>query len=103
MRYIVLKIVGVLFSMIISGSVSAVTGDCGKECMEGFLDQYMDALLAQEPSSLSLSNNVRFTENGQKLNLGEALWGSISGLRDYRVYMSDPQAGQAALFTVVEE
>jgi len=84
-------------------AVRADDGSCDRACLDGFLDTYMDALEARDPEQLPLARDVRFTENGQELKLGEALWRGVTGVRDYKIYMADPAAGQAALFGVVEE
>ena len=44
---------------------------CERACLTGFLDRYLDALVAQDPSRLPLARTVKFTENGQRLDLKE--------------------------------
>lgn len=48
---------------------------CGRACLEGFVNQYLDALAAHDPSKLPLTKNARYTENGQELKLGDGMWG----------------------------
>jgi hypothetical protein len=45
----------------------------------GWLDRYLEALVAHEPSRLSLARPVKFTENGRRLELGDGLWHTITG------------------------
>jgi hypothetical protein len=53
---------------------------------------------------LPLAKDVRFTENGQQLDLGEGLWASMAGKGIYKLVVADPEAGQvAALVSVREE
>lgn len=77
--------------------------DCGRACLEGFVDQYLAALVAHDPSRLPLARGVRFTENGQALPLGDGLWGTASGLGSYKIYAADPEAGQVLFMGVLEE
>jgi hypothetical protein len=44
-------------------------------CLEGFANQYLAALVAQDPSKLPLARNARYTKNGQELKLGYGMWG----------------------------
>ena len=77
---------------------------CDRACLEGHLDKYVDAMLTHDPSKLPLAKDVRFTENGQQLDLGEGLWASMAGKGVYKLVVADPEAGQvAALVSVKEE
>lgn len=76
---------------------------CDRACLNGFLDLYMSALAAKDPSKLPLTREARYTENGQELKLGDGLWGTIDRLGDYRLTFVDPQTEEAgAFFTVME-
>jgi hypothetical protein len=77
--------------------------DCDRACLNGFVDQYLAALVAHDPSRLPLARDVKFTENGQELKLGDGLWGTASALGTYKVYADDPQAGQVVFMGVLQE
>jgi hypothetical protein len=47
---------------------------CDRACLEGFVNQYLAALAAGDPSKLPLAPNARYTENGQALKLGDGRW-----------------------------
>jgi hypothetical protein len=68
--------------------------DCDRACLNGYADQYLAALVAHDPSRLPLARQVKFTENGQELKLGDGLWGTASGIGNYNIYAVDPQAGE---------
>jgi len=68
--------------------------DCDRACLNSYVDQYLAALVAHDPSRLPLARQVKFTENGQALPLGEGLWGTASGIGNYKIYADDPQAGE---------
>ena len=76
---------------------------CDRMCLTGLLDRYVDALVAREPSRLPLASTVKFTENGQRLALGDGLWHTVTGKGGYRLDMTDVDAGQAVLMGTVRE
>jgi hypothetical protein len=68
--------VGVLFLSISTG-VRAADTPCDRACLNGFVDQYLAALVARDPSKLPLTKTARYTENGQTLKLGDGMWGPV--------------------------
>jgi hypothetical protein len=76
---------------------------CDRACLEGFVNQYLDALAAHDPSRLPLTKNARYTENGQTLKLTDGMWGPKVTLGSYKLYFADPKAGQVGFMGVVEE
>jgi hypothetical protein len=82
---------------------SASAGACDYDCLTGFVDQYLNALVAHDPGRLPVATRVRFTENTIPLKLGDALWGTISGQGTYKVYFADPSAGQAGFEGTIRE
>lgn len=77
--------------------------DCDRKCLYGFVDQYLAALVAREPARLPWAKDVKFTENNVELQIGDGLWGTITGLgaEDFRA--ADPGNGQVAYYGVVDE
>jgi len=82
---------------------SAAAPKCDRACLDGFVDQYLTALVARDASRLPAASTVRFTENGTLLRLGEGLWGTANGLGTFRLYTDDPAAGQVGFIGVVKE
>lgn len=68
--------------------------DCNRVCLKDYADQVLAALVAHDSSRLPLSRQVKFTENGQQLQLGDGLWGTASGIGNYKIYAADPEAGE---------
>ncbi len=64
---------------------------------------YLDALAAHDPATAALADDVRFTENGQELKIGDGLWGTVSGVGGYRHIFADSESGEVAVFTTVRE
>ena len=90
------------------GMAVAQTQDqaCDRQCLEGFVNQYLAALVAHDASKAPFESAVKYTENAKVLSLAspkEGLWTSISGLGDYKFYVADPKAGQVAFVGLVKE
>jgi hypothetical protein len=77
--------------------------DCDRQCLYGFVDQYLQALVAKDPSRLPWAKSVKFTENNVVLDVGDGLWGTISGLGPEDVRAADPANGQVLYMGVVAE
>jgi hypothetical protein len=76
---------------------------CDRECLRGFVTQYLEAMIAHNPKALPLATTARFTEDTKTMALGEGLWKGASKITDYRQDMLDVREGVAASFVVVEE
>jgi hypothetical protein len=84
-------------------STRSNAASCDRACLEGWVDRYFAAVVADNPSAVPLAQRVRFTENGQVLPVGEGLWKSMKSPGKYRLAVADPEAGQIALITTVVE
>jgi hypothetical protein len=87
----------------ITASPAFFQTSCDRECLRGFITQYLNAMVAHNPKSLPLAADVRFTEDTKTLPLGEGLWKGASGLRTYRQDFLDVREGMAAAHVIVEE
>ncbi|HXY79646.1 MAG TPA: hypothetical protein VEI08_03325 [Candidatus Bathyarchaeia archaeon] len=81
----------------------AAARDCDRQCLYGFVDQYLAALVAHDPARLPWAKNVLFTENNVALQVGDGLWGTITALGAEDVRAADPENGQVAYYGVVDE
>ena len=81
----------------------AAAGPCDRACLEGFVDRYLDALAARDPKQLPLTANAKYTENGQKLNLGDGIWNTATAKGIYRLFVTDPQYGNVAFIGTLKE
>jgi hypothetical protein len=94
---------GVLVLAGVAGASGAETNKCDRECLKGLMDGYLAALLAHDPSRLSTTPDVRFTENTNRLKLGDGLWQTVDGLGTYKLYIEDPSNGQVAFYGTAKE
>ncbi len=76
---------------------------CDRACLKQFVDQYLQAMVAHDPSRLPLTSDVKFTENTVRLNFTEGLWKTATGLGSYKLYITDPWAQHAGFMGVVME
>ena len=75
---------------------------CDRACLVGFLDGYMSALVSKDRSGLALAEEVWFTENTARLDLGEGtLWRRPVAMTPFKIVAADPLTGQVAAQTVL--
>jgi hypothetical protein len=98
LRLLALGIMGMML-----GPVSASATTCDEACLKGFVDQYLGALAAHDPSRLATVKNVRFTENGVQIPLGEALWVTFNSLGSYRHDFYEVETGGIASYVSIRE
>jgi hypothetical protein len=82
---------------------ASATPACDRQCLDGLVDRYLDALVAHDPSRIPTTSDVRFIENGVALPLGSALWKTASGRGTYSHYFADVTAGQAGFIGTMRE
>jgi len=100
-----MRFLAVILASLSALNAQAVTSaaSCDRACLEGFVNQYLDAMVARNPYSLPLAPRVTFTENEQMIPLGEGIWGTASGLGTYKLYVADPQGGQVGFLGTLRE
>jgi hypothetical protein len=83
--------------------MGTAAGACDRECLRGFITQYLDAMISHDTKAIPTASTARFTEDTKTLPLGEGLWKSASKVRPYRQDFLDVREGVAASHVVVEE
>ncbi|HLG54141.1 MAG TPA: hypothetical protein VI485_02345 [Vicinamibacterales bacterium] len=76
---------------------------CDRACLEGIAEQYLEALVAKDPKRLPLAAGVKYTENGQRLQLGDGFWNSVTARGTYKLHVADQTAGQIVTFSTMRE
>ena len=82
---------------------ASVEQSCDYTCLTGMMDRYLKALVAHDPAQIPVAEHLKFTENTISLKLGDALWGTISGMGADDLRAADPTDGQVAYYGVVDE
>ncbi|MEO6340577.1 MAG: hypothetical protein ABIO39_11095 [Caulobacteraceae bacterium] len=85
-----------------AGAQAAAPRACDRACLKGMLDGYVSALVTHDPSKIPAATDVKFTENGYPLFLGDGFW-RTAGPGTYRLYAIDTAQGQAALHATLSE
>src|SRR5689334_20526571 len=104
-----MKLLLALLVLLVSIAIPALaqtrggTAACDRECLRGFITQYLDAMVAHDPKKLPTAASVRFTEDTKTMPLGEGLWKGASKITSYRQDFLDVRDGQATSYVVVEE
>jgi hypothetical protein len=102
-----LRFVVVAASMLFIGMTAEagvkVTIDCNRRCLAGFMTTYLNSLVAHNAAKLPVAKNVKYTENGVRLNLNDGLWNTASAMPTYRVDVIDEEAGQVGLLGRINE
>ncbi len=81
------------------------TSKCDRTCLEGFVNRYLDAMVAHDPGKAPFSKTARYTENADEIPLSgisKGLWTTAMALTDYKFYISDTEAGQVAFVGLVK-
>ena len=81
----------------------AVSPSCDRTCLSHLAERYLDALAGHRPQSLPLARDIRFSENGVALSIGDALWATVSSIANRGSIAIDPAAHSVALLATVRE
>ena len=80
-------------SLLCTGVAAQSAASCDDACLKGFVDGYIDALAHRDATKLAVANDVKYTENGRVLDLGEGFWRTAGAPLRYRDYVLDPGTG----------
>jgi hypothetical protein len=92
-----------LSALLISGAAQAAAPACDETCLNGYVDRYLAAVAARDPSKAPLAPTIRFTENTRPLKVGDGFWATATGFGAYRNHFADVTTQQAGVFAVMEE
>jgi len=80
-----------------TSTTSATKSGTPRAELEAITDRYIKALLAHDPALAPFAPSAVFSENDQRLALGEASWRTFERFGRYRHYFADPDNGDAGL------
>ena len=81
---------------------SASNSEMSSEDLIAVMDRYLGLLVKNDPAGLPVASNIKITENGYAIELGNGLFQTAEEIT-YKQYMADPSAGQVMVFGVVKE
>jgi hypothetical protein len=100
------RCVGLLALTLLLTSIASVTNAaaaCGRACLENLVHQYLAALAAHNPRLAPFAPDARFTENGQKLELGDGLWRTFTSKGTFQMLVDDVESGHVAFLGSIRE
>ena len=105
LRFVILSAVfaGAAFACTPRANAAPPASSCDRACLEGVVNDYLAALAARDPSKVSFADNVKFTENTAKLKIGEGFWQTANGVGTYKLYFTEPEAGEAGFIGTMRE
>jgi hypothetical protein len=71
--------------------------------MTSALDRYLATMVIHEPRLAPVTTDLRSTENGHEVKVGEGLWRSLNGLGEVGRRYVDTASGQAAFLGTITE
>lgn len=84
-------------------TVDAAETFCNRDCLAGVMNAYLQGLVKHDATALSTTRNVKYTENGVRLALGDGLWQTAAALPTYRLDIIDEEAEQVGLLGRISE
>jgi len=90
-------------AFLLCAGAAAAQNTCDRACLAGVLDQYLNAMVANDSTKAPVAANIKYTENAARLPLNEGLWFTAAGLTGYKIVLADPQGSAAAFIGVVTE
>src|SRR5580698_5118971 len=94
------------FLLALGGAIltpSVFAADCDRACLKGVLDQYLNAVIQHNPSSVPLTPGYRQTENAVVRRPGQGIWQTAKSLGRVQRRYFDPVTQNAAYFGTLEE
>ena len=99
----VLLLVGGLAGALGPTEAVAAPANCEEQCLRRIMDDYLSAMLAHDSKRLPVTNDVRFTENGVAIPLGQGLWWTASGPIGHKIYVPDPRSQTIGFMGALKE
>jgi len=95
--------IGIIKELLFKGASASAAVKCERVCLAIFMDTYLNALVNHDLDSLPVTHNIKYTENGVRLNLGDGLWQTAMDWPTYRVDVIDEEAGAVGLLGKINE
>src|SRR5271157_2632723 len=82
----------------------AAPSHCDRVCLADLMNRWLAALPAHSAAGLPLADNIRFTEQGAAIPVGDGLFISATEApTTFKFIAADPAGGQVAAFTVMQQ
>jgi hypothetical protein len=79
-------------------------GDCDRTCLLTVMQNYLDAMIAHDPSKIPLSSSLKMTDNGMTAKPGDGLWKTgTEVVKDKRLDYADPTTKNVGSQVLINE
>jgi hypothetical protein len=100
-RFIVIAVIAALWALL---PAFAQTEQCDRACLNKLVDSYLAAVVAHDPTRVSIAPDVKFVENTKPMKPGEGLWKTASEVpTTFKIYVPDPVAEQVGFIGTMKE
>jgi hypothetical protein len=100
----VAPLVALIGILAIAQLAQGAPGQCNRSCLKNTADKYLAALVAHDPSQVSLAPNVKFVENTVPMHPGDGLWKTASAVpTTFKIYVPDPVSEEVGFLGVMQE
>lgn len=96
-------VIAAVLSVLSLSPPSVFAQQCDRACLTGMMTQFVDALVAHDPSRLPLADDVRYTEDSRNAKLGEGIWQSVTANGGFRQDYIDTRKQVAAAHVLLRE
>lgn len=76
---------------------------CARDCLIASANQYLDALVAQDPSKVKWAKVVQYSENSVSMMIGDGIWATATARSPNGQFSTDPSTGNVVWYGSVEE
>jgi hypothetical protein len=88
----------------IAQPAQGASAQCNRACLKNTVDKYLAALVAHDPSQVSLAPDVKFVENTVPTHPGDGLWKTASAVpTTFKIYVPDAVSEQIGFLGVMQE
>jgi len=100
----VASVVALIGILAVAQPAQAATAQCNRTCLKNTVDKYLAALVAHDPSQVSLAPNVKFVENTVPTHPGDGLWKTASAVpSSFKIYVPDTVSEEVGFLGVMQE
>src|SRR5262245_59100211 len=98
-------VAALILALSTSRVATAAEANCShsRECLADVMSAYLQALTQHDPATLPMTRNVKYTENGVRIAIGDGLWQTAAAMPTYRLDIIDEEAGQVGLLGRISE
>lgn len=90
-------------SAVLASFATPAQSTCDHDCLIGYTEKYMDALVHKDPARAPLAADVKFSENDVVMPIGEGAWATVSAVAKSALTAADTHTGNAVWMGTIEE